>query len=499
MIISIFFVSLLAISVVSAADNATEDIVGIEETTNDAVNVEEVTEIVGENKNQTINAKIDESDVSGDAINSNVVECDGENKLSARNPNGNEVLGTGSFFESGSYGYIESDDMIIVSPNKFKVQLVGSYISNQDVYFTVYDSDNFGKYVGDYVSKSDSNGYATLNRNLEWGHYWICISTDNHGSVYNSLTVRPNGYSYVQLSVSNAIQKEKYNYIECTWWGILNGYLKIYKGNKLVKKVSLKTHYSNDNEVGFTWMGGEYISTKNFSPGKYAVKIVDSKGKVVAKKTFKIFTKGSSKIKVNSVYLKAGKKHTFKAYVKDYEDFKIKKGVVKFKINGKTYNAKVKNGVAKIRIKVPSKAKTYVGKAIFLGNKNFKKSSTKFKLIVPKTHNTKKKSSNYKIITTSAREYWITKYSGKFKVKTKIWDMTAGFRAPYKYIDTTLYKNGKQVYNSKYKVKYKIDGIWTGWVDYGTTSTAHHRYMVPDDASVDQIKVKVNRYVNSFI
>lgn len=102
--------------------------------------------------------------------------------------------------------------------------------------------------------------------------------------------------------------------------------------------------------------------------------------------------------------------------------------------------------------------------------------------------------SKYKIITTKAKYYWITKKSGKFKVKTIIWDMTAGFRAPYKYIDTTLYKYGKLVYNEKYKVKYKINGKWTGWTKYGITSTAHHRYMVPDGAYVQKIKVKVKRW-----
>ena len=71
--------------------------------------------------------------------------------------------------------------------------------------------------------------------------------------------------------------------------------------------------------------------------------------------------------------------------------------------------------------------------------------------------------------------------------------MTAGFRAPYKYIDTTLYKNGKQVINTKYSVNYKINGKWTGWTKYGTTSTAHHRYMVYDSAKVGQVKVRVHK------
>ncbi len=40
MVLAIFFVSLLAISAVSAADNATSDVVGVEKTTDEVVSVE---------------------------------------------------------------------------------------------------------------------------------------------------------------------------------------------------------------------------------------------------------------------------------------------------------------------------------------------------------------------------------------------------------------------------------------------------------------------------
>ena len=51
----------------------------------------------------------------------------------------------------------------------------------------------------------------------------------------------------------------------------------------------------------------------------------------------------------------------------------------------------------------------------------------------------------------------------------------------------------KQVINTKYSVNYKINGKWTGWTKYGTTSTAHHRYMVYDSAKVGQVKVRVHK------
>ena len=50
MILTILFVSLLAISAVSAAENTTDDIVGVEETTDEVVSVEENQEILKENE-----------------------------------------------------------------------------------------------------------------------------------------------------------------------------------------------------------------------------------------------------------------------------------------------------------------------------------------------------------------------------------------------------------------------------------------------------------------
>ena len=52
-ILSIFFVSLLAVSAVSAADNATEDIVGVDETTGDIVSVETDNKILEKNNEGT--------------------------------------------------------------------------------------------------------------------------------------------------------------------------------------------------------------------------------------------------------------------------------------------------------------------------------------------------------------------------------------------------------------------------------------------------------------
>ncbi|WP_410320313.1 hypothetical protein [Methanobrevibacter sp.] len=225
---------------------------------------------------------------------------------------------------------------------------------------------------------------------------------------------------------------------------------------------------------------------------KYTIKFIGNKNFKGSAKKFKVSVrKLTSKVRAYCEKTRAGNKNTLYGLVAietlsgDY--IKAKGGTVKFVAAGNTYYAKVKNGIAKVKIRAPYSAGTYKCKVSYLGGKTVKGSSWNFKMVV------KKPASKYKIITTYAEEYWIVKHSGPFTVKTIIWDMTAGFRAPYKYIDTTLYKYGSQVRNSKYVVNYQINGRWTGWADYGTTSTAHHRFLVPDGAYVGQIKVKVHK------
>lgn len=114
-------------------------------------------------------------------------------------------------------------------------------------------------------------------------------------------------------------------------------------------------------------------------------------------------------IKVNSIKVKPNSKIHIIGKVYDKSNGKkLLNGKVEFKIMGKTYKVNVKNGIAKIKIKIPSKLKTYTCRAIFLGDKNTKSSSKTFKIIVKKPvvkkkttkiTSAKKKKSNGKAFT----------------------------------------------------------------------------------------------------
>ena len=368
--LAIFLVSLFVVSAVSAADNATEgvvdvtdngveDVFSVEETSEDIINVGEANETMGAEENNIV-VSLNDND---------------------------EPLNTGSYLKEGPFGYIDSNDMTIKykNPIEYKVQLVGTSVNGQSVSFIVYKGES-GQHYGDYKSTTDSNGYAILNADLKPDVYWINIISDNHGSVYNTLTVKNNGYTNAKIDISSPYYGYDGGDINYHWKGDFKGYFNLYKGNKLIHK-----KYLSLGSKGVVSDGdyGEYVYlTKKLSIGTYTVKITNSNGKVIKKASFKV-SKIPTYVYCKSIKAKSGTKKVISAKVYN----KINdwcSGKVKFKINGKTYKTKLKNGEAKIKIKLPSKAKTYKCKVTFLGNKNNKKSSKTFKITVKKQKSKKK-------------------------------------------------------------------------------------------------------------
>ena len=384
------------------------------------------------------------------------------------------------------------------------------YKYKYNYYMKVYDSNNNLKINYNFYSTSSdySRTYSIGSNQLSAGTYTIKIVNyyDNKVMDTAKLTIKSSsGYTYtypsytaysvsvydttinygssgtISMSISPASSNYNYKY---------DYYLKVYDSNNNLK--INQEYYSTSSAYSKTYS----LGSNQLSAGTYTIKIVnyaDNNVMDTAKLTVKSPTVKTSKIatKVSApkVTAKKGESKAFKITIKNKANNKAVKNVkISVKVGSKTYTLKTKsNGVASLNTKSLS-----VGThKIIIKSKNSKyKISAKSTIVIKKAAKT---TSNYKIITTTAKEYWITKNSGVFTVKTIIWDMTAGFRAPYKYIDTTLYKNGNQMINTKYLVNYKIDGVWTGWVNYGTESTAHHRYSVEDSASVDQIKVRVHK------
>lgn len=147
--------------------------------------------------------------------------------------------------------------------------------------------------------------------------------------------------------------------------------------NKKVKAVY-------DDDQYFSEKQGTYYLDRDPEIGMHNVKITLNTSKYQAKPVFmnvKI-TKVTPKLTLKKYVTTDNRYAVMKATVKDKYDDTIDGGIVKFKVNAKTYSVKVKDGVAVKKIKL--KAKTYTYRATFTSKYCKTKTSTS-KLYIKKT------------------------------------------------------------------------------------------------------------------
>ena len=155
------------------------------------------------------------------------------------------------------------------------------------------------------------------------------------------------------------------------------------QNGKIAKEASYKTDSNGVAQI-----------TTALPVGKYVFKIShdDTKDNVTAAAVSKVLSivKTTTKVTAKKASAYKGYKVTLKAVLSKTKDGKkVNEGKVKFKINGKTYTVKVKNGAATKKIKL-TKVKTYKYTAQCLGNENIKKCKVASgKAVVKNTYETK--------------------------------------------------------------------------------------------------------------
>ena len=166
----------------------------------------------------------------------------------------------------------------------------------------------------------------------------------------------------------------------------MEGYFKIYKGSKLVYSTKLNSNGYIKDYFRYNGHNYDYTGSAISKVGTYNAVITNVHGKVLAKAKVKIQRTPTS-VKAPSFKTKIGAKKSIRVHVYDkFGSMYDVAGKVKVKINGKTYKAKVRDGYALIKgVILPVKAKTIKCKVKFLGNKNFKASSSKFKIKLSKS------------------------------------------------------------------------------------------------------------------
>ena len=239
----------------------------------------------------------------------------------------------------------------------------------------------------EYSATTDNDGYATLKIHLKAGTYDI---TTKFGGISRKNTIRidkvyvANNYSGIYIKSLSGYYNGK-NRIEYGWKGNFEGFFKIYQGNSLLYQTKLNTNGYVDDYFKYDAHDKTYSGSAIKNIGDYNCVITDNDGNQMATAKIKI-VKSPTHLKCPSVKVKIGSKKTISIYVYDKSNArKNVDGAVEVKINGKTYKAKVVDGLAKIKsVKLPSKIKTYTCSVKFLENKNFKASSAKFKVSVKK-------------------------------------------------------------------------------------------------------------------
>ena len=145
----------------------------------------------------------------------------------------------------------------------------------------------------------------------------------------------------------------------------------VFKNGKIVKNAKYYNYYYVGEEFGAD------ITPDHLKVGSYKIKISSADKKVKAEpvtKNIKI-AKTSIKLQAKKASISSNDTIQLKAVLKFKNNEKVNEGKVKFTIDGKSYTANVKNGVATKNIKVKDlKSKQYQVK--FLGNKNIYVKST---------------------------------------------------------------------------------------------------------------------------
>ena len=292
-----------------------------------------------------------------------------------------------------------------------------------------------------YSSITDGDGYATFKIHLKSGIYPITIK---YGDIIkrDNITIKQkyviNKYKNVKINAPSAFYKQNKK-LYYSFEGNLKGYFKIFKGNSLIYNKKLDTSGYIDDYFSYAKHSYSYAINKLKEVGTYTAKIIDSTGKVAVQSTFKIVKAPTISIS-DDFSTQMGAKETIYLHVfdKDWNEADIG-GTAKFKINGKTYTAKVKNSLAQVKVKLPSKAKTYKCTAKYLGDKHYKGSSEKFTITVKKASTNKK--------TTVKRNNIFNSKTTTIKSVT----LTPG--AKYTLKVNVKYTNGKKINLGSVKVK----------------------------------------------
>ncbi|MBE6502005.1 MAG: hypothetical protein E7Z79_06135 [Methanobrevibacter thaueri] len=400
LILLLLIVSICAISAASAADNATDSIAADDANAVDIVAADEAADEISTNSENDLEKAANETSDEGDKL--SVSEEDSE--LTADQSNDKLSMIFANWY---------TIDLFDTTINSDKKEVIYCYIEpclisgsiGYDFNFNVYDRNSKVVYTHHYQNtKTEKRDYPmTIAKNtLTPGIYVMAAE-----NTYDGITMDV-AYLFVKGTADITVSDYNSNYMS---------------GAKmtatLTDKVTKKPLTSLN--VGVVFTKGKTSVTKYYTPNSNGqISFVPPVGAGMWTVQFvplEPFVSGSASktitIKKSGVSVKAMK-------VKEYKGFKMKlkatvksngknvnEGKVMFKINGKKYYAKVKNGVATKSIKL-KKIKKYYYSAKFLGNDNLYKTGKSFsKAILKKRFSVKIYAPNPKLYAGQSKKYTV--------------------------------------------------------------------------------------------
>lgn len=397
----LLMMSICAVSAISAADNATDSVA-----IDDACNGDIITDF-----DEDLSKATADNSVAIDE-NKEILASGGEQTLSQDQ---SSEVHSGLPVSSYQYQVIIQDGNQIQATKSGKINYYLKpynmfYMDNFNFKFVVFDSTSMvyqtGYYADDQMSFSEGMYYATFPANsLKPGMYLIGAINKADNAVMSA--------NYLKVSGTAVITANDFNGVYNT--GTMTARATDSKGNPLTAmniqvvftsgNTKITKNYNTDSNgyVSFTPPVGVGTWTVTFSSGYSFVS-----AKAVTKKA--TINKAPLKVEVYKTTGYNGYKTTIKAKVTS-NGKNVNEGTVTFKVNGKTYTAPVKNGVATINVKL-SKVKKYKYSAAFSGGNYQTPAAVKSQVVVKKTLKTKISFKNCKV-------YVFDKKVVKFKVKTK--------------------------------------------------------------------------------
>ena len=371
-ILIILFLSMISISIVSAADSSTEN--NNITADNQDINLEKASDKDILSANDLEADKLEKSSEESASNTNETKKLDKSNTVSNADANGSPTVSakakTTKVSDKNSFKTIgrNSKDKVTVKKIQKALKKNGYYIKYKGHYLKV--DGWFGPCTERSVKQFQKAKRLKVTGKVD---YETAVKLKIINDKYNCKILLDNTKTFKgEYNSGKAFNIKVINKTNGKAIKLTKVRVDVFKNGKIVKNAKYYNYYYVGEEFGAD------ITPDHLKVGSYKIKISSADRKVKAEpvtKNIKI-AKTSIKLQAKKASISSDQNIQLKAVLKFKNNEKVNEGKVKFTLDGKSYTAKVKNGVATKNINVKNlKSKEYQVK--FLGNKNiYVKSAT---------------------------------------------------------------------------------------------------------------------------